>query len=355
MNRFRSLLVLSALAMLAGLGALVTLGTAKEGPATKGTVLALVNGQPVTEPEVIKIAGEQLKNLEREYKRNRQTLLESTLQTAVQDRMLEAEAKQRNMTQAQLLGTIKPKPVVDSDVDVFYEQNKSQIPQPKEQVAPQIKAYLEQQAQLNARSDFFRVLETRYKVEMKLEPLREQVGANGPATGPVNAPVTIVEFSEFQCPFCARFNPTLQQVRAKYGDKVRIVFRQFPLPFHPFAQKAAEASLCANDQGKFWELHDAMFANQQALGVDQLKAKAAELKLDSGKFNACLDSGKHVAAIESDKREGEAVGVTGTPGMFINGRFLNGAVPLEPIAAIIDDELRRKGIAIDGGTTATKK
>ena len=158
--------------------------------------------------------------------------------------------------------------------------------------------------------------------------------------GPIDAPVTIVEFSDFQCPFCSRVIPTLKQIEESYGDKVRLVFRQFPLHrLHPQAQKAAEASLCADDQGKFWEMHDAMFADQRGLAVDSLKAKAAELELDTATFDECLDSGKYAERIETDLAEGAAVGVTGTPAMFINGRFLSGAVPYEQIAAVIDQEL----------------
>ena len=113
---------------------------------------------------------------------------------------------------------------------------------------------------------------------------------------------------------------------------------------HPQAQKAAEASLCANDQGKFWQLHDAMFANQQALGVDQLKAKAVELGLNAETFNSCLDSNKYAAQVATDLKEGSTAGVSGTPAMFINGRFVNGAVPFEEIASIVEDELQRKGV-----------
>jgi len=176
------------------------------------------------------------------------------------------------------------------------------------------------------------------------EPVRVSVEAIGPSLGPEAAPVTIVEFSDFQCPFCARVVATLKQVREKYGDKVRLVFRQFPLSFHPHAAKAAEASLCAHEQGKFWDMHEAMFANQQALYPEQLKAKAAELGLNAESFNQALDSGKYAGAVEADLAAGQSAGVSGTPAIFINGRFVNGAVPLEQITAIIDDELRRKGI-----------
>lgn len=176
-----------------------------------------------------------------------------------------------------------------------------------------------------------------------LDIVRVPVAATGPSRGPQTAPVTIVEFADFQCPFCARLQPTLEQLIAKYGDKVRLVFRQFPLQFHTHAQKAAEASLCAWEHGKFWEMHDAMFENQQALYVDSLKAKAAALGLNADAFNSCLDSGKYADQVQRDLDDGAAAGVSGTPAIFINGRFLSGTVPLEQLSQIVDDELRRSG------------
>jgi len=355
MKRSRGLMIPATLVFLLAFTVSIPARAARDEAPKKDAILATINGEPVTEAEVSATVGDQLKNLEREYKRNRGAMLESALQSAIENRMLQAEAKVRNLSADALLATIKPAPVTDAAVDTFYEQNKAQIPSPKEQVVPQIRAYLEQQAQQKAREGFFRVLETKYKVDMKLQPVREQVAAKGPARGTASAPITIIEFSDFQCPFCARVNPTFDQVRAKYGDKVRFVFRQFPLPNHQFAQKAAEASLCADDQGKFWELHDAMFANQQALGVDQLKAKAVQLGMNAALFNSCLDTGKKAAAVETDKREGEAVGVNGTPGIFVNGRFLNGSVPLEQISSVIDDELRRAGGTKDGEKKARRQ
>lgn len=308
-----------------------------------GQVLAVVNGKPVTEADVRASSAEQFQALERDYQQKVHELLENSLDQAVQDRLLEAEAAARGTTKEALLAEIKPAAVTDAEVDAFYQQNQAQIQRPKEQIAPQIKAYLEQQGQQKARQAFYDNLQTKYKVEKKLEPIRVEVATTGPSKGPANAPVTIVEFSDFQCPFCSRLTPTLKQVEEKYGDKVRIVFRQYPLPFHQNAQKAAEASLCAADQGKFWEMHDAMFAHQDALGVDQLKAKAAELGLNAEQFNSCLDSGKTAATIQADMKEGSSAGVNGTPAIFINGRFISGAVPLEQITSVIDDELHRKG------------
>jgi protein-disulfide isomerase len=342
MNAFRKQLIPGAIVLVAALGALPACAQQKAA-ASSGQVLAVVNGTPVTEADVREANADQFKALDREYQSNLHQLLENGLEQAVQNRLVEAEAAARKTTKDQLLAEIKPTPVTDADVDAFYEQNKAQIPRPKEQVAAQIKSYLEQQNQQKARGDYFKTLEAKYKVDYKLEPIRVDVAATGPAKGPANAPVTIVEFSDFQCPFCSRLTPTLAEVEKKYGNKIRLVFRQYPLPFHQNAQKAAEASLCALDQGKFWELHDAMFSNQQELGVDQLKAKAASLGLNADKFNKCLDSGEKAAAIQADVKAGSAAGVNGTPAMFINGRFINGAVPIDQITTVIDDELRRAG------------
>ena len=163
-----------------------------------------------------------------------------------------------------------------------------------------------------------------------------------PALGPADAPVTIVEFADFECPHCASMFSTLENVKKNYGERVRIVFRQFPLAhIHPNARKAAEASLCAHEQGRFWEYHDSLFVNQRDLTIDALKRRAAQLGLDTAAFNPCLDSGKHAATIENDMDDGDEAGVFSTPTLFINGRMLEGNHPYATIARIIDAELRR--------------
>jgi protein-disulfide isomerase len=177
-----------------------------------------------------------------------------------------------------------------------------------------------------------------------LEPERTEIATAGhPTRGPAAAPITIVEFSDFECPFCGGLFPTLEAVEKNYRNQVRIVYRQFPLrKIHPRAEKAAEAALCAAEQGRFWEMHDSLFGHQEDLSVDALKARAAELKLNTAAFNACLDSGKQMAAIDKDIAEGMQAGVTGTPTLFINGRKMVGNQPYAKIRDIIEDELARK-------------
>jgi protein-disulfide isomerase len=354
-RRPRAAAVLVSLASLLGVGATTTSCLAQEGTAQPGgaddpaQVLAVVDGKPITAAQVRAAAAAQLEQMEREYRKNERQVIENQLQQLVEQRLLAAEAGARGVSEQEVLAELAITAVSDADVDAFYEQNRAQIPRPKEQVAAQIRQYLEQQRQADAREGLFRTLQGKYGVDIKLEPDRVAVAAVGPAKGPENAPVTIVEFSDFQCPFCARLVPTLDQVMAKYGDQVRLVFRQYPLSFHQHAQKAAEASLCAHEQGRFWELHDAMFRDQQRLAVDNLKATAAEVGIEPEAFAACLDSGRYADEVQVDFREGTAAGVSGTPALFVNGRFISGAVPLEQITPVIDDELRRKG----AGTTAT--
>jgi protein-disulfide isomerase len=160
-----------------------------------------------------------------------------------------------------------------------------------------------------------------------------------PFFGPADAPVTIIEYSDFQCPFCARAVPVLDQIKATYGDSVKFVFKDFPLGFHEFAQKAAEAGQCANDQGKFWELHDTMFANQGRIDVGSIKGYAANIGLNTEQFNACLDSGKYASEVQQDFNEGKVAGVSGTPTFFINGKKIVGAQPFSAFEQIIEQEL----------------
>lgn len=319
-----------------------------------GTVLATVEGKPITKAEVEASATEELEQAkmqllqcESSFKQREHEVYDTKTKQMVQDRILDAEAGKRGLTKDALLAAevnAKIAEVSDADVDKFFEENKARIGnRPKESVAPQIKQYLGQQREREAYEGFIKSLEAKYTVSYSMEPFRVQVAANGPSMGPANAPVTIVEWSDFQCPFCSRVVPTMKQVEERYKDKVRVVFRQYPLPMHPQAQKAAEASLCANEQGKFWQYHDALFADQQALAVDQLKSKAAGMGLDATKFNECLDSNKHAKTVKDDMREGSLAGVSGTPAVFINGRMLSGAQPFEEFAKIIDEELKMKG------------
>ncbi|MEW6295154.1 MAG: DsbA family protein [Candidatus Diapherotrites archaeon] len=166
--------------------------------------------------------------------------------------------------------------------------------------------------------------------------------SNPPTTGQANAKVTIIEFSDFQCPYCARFvTDTYPQIKQQYIDtgKAKLIFMQFPLSFHQYAQKAAEAAYCAFEQGKFWEYHDKLFANQSNLDVTSLKKYATDLKLDTAKFNSCLDTSKYASQVQSDLTEGTSLGVNGTPAFFVNGKLISGAQPFSVFQQAIDAAL----------------
>lgn len=306
--------------------------------------VAVVDGKKLTAGELMKDAQDQLVAFDFQYQKNRHDMVEGAMRQALTERLLADELKATGKTREQLAAEIKSAPVTDADVDAFYQQNQAQMNgASKETIAPRIRAFLEQQAMQQAQKVFLDTLWKKHGAELNIDPFRVEVAAEGPAKGPARAPVTIVEFSDFQCPWCGALTPTLEAVQQKYGDKVRLVFRQFPLSIHGNAQKAAEAALCANEQGKFWELHDYMFQNQGSLAVEQLKAKAVELGLKAEPFNQCLDSGKTAKAVAADMKAGAAVGVGSTPTFFINGIALTGGKPIEEISALIDKELKKKG------------
>jgi protein-disulfide isomerase len=228
----------------------------------------------------------------------------------------------------------------DAELKAFYdEQSKKQQLPPFDQIKDQIAQYLSKNGQGEAQRAFVDKLKADAKVETFLKAPRVQVAAEGPSKGASGAPVTIVEFSDFQCPFCSKAEDTVDKVMKTYDGKVKLVFRDYPLPFHPQAQKAAEAAHCAGDQGKYWEMHKVLFANQKALEPPALKGYAKELKLDQGKFDKCLDGGEKAKLVDANKKAGEQVGVSGTPAFFVNGVMLSGAQPFEEFKSLIDQEL----------------
>ena len=332
--------------LVAGLSAPACAAGADANPQEAGRqeVVAEVAGKPITMAELEEALAPQLAEVDRQ----RRQILEDGLQRVVENRLVDAEAAARGVAVQELFRTEVEVPageVSDADATAFFTANQARFNRPLEQMLPQIKNYLGNQKRAQLRNDFVAGLRAKHATRILLEPERAEVAdPHSPSRGPADAPVTIVEFSDFQCPYCARVLPTIDQAREVYGDKLRVVFRQFPLNIHPQAQKAAEASLCANDQGKFWELHDAMFSDQRALAVEQLKSKAATIGIAAAEFDVCLDSGKYAPKVAEDLKVGSAAGVSGTPAMFVNGRFVSGAVPFEQLARLIDDELARKGI-----------
>ena len=317
----------------------------------EGTV-AVIGDREVSRDELMATAEAALAEREMEFlrcraqaTRDRHDVLEVSLRQLVQRRLLDLEAARIGATTAAVEADVEAaaQPILDHDIELFYRRNQARIGRPLSEVAAQIREFLERQARVRVREEFFAVLEARFAVEYLLEPLRFEVAADGfAARGEPDAAVTIVEFSDFECPFCVRVQPTLERVMEQYAGRVRLVYRHFPLTsIHPHAWKAAEASLCAGEQDRFWEFHDLLFAEQHAMSVPDLKEKARRIGLGGAEFDACLDSGRHSEAVRRDLLAGTAAGVSGTPAFFVNGRFLSGAVPYDQFAALIDDELDR--------------
>ncbi len=309
-------------------------------------VLATIDGVEITLGDLVEQIGQQLGQMDFQYRSQRHQLIETAMKQFVRDKLVESEAENRGVTVdalvAELLGDAAE--VTDDDVRFFYIQNQARLGQSFDVIASQIRDHLESQIRDSVLEEFAEGLAADRNVNYVLDPFRVDIETAGsPLFGSPDAPITLIEFSDFECPYCRSFMPTLEQIKAEYADEVKIIFKQFPLnQIHPKAQKAAEASLCAHEQGKFWETHDLYFAEQDRLEIADLEEKAGRLGLDTVAFSACLTSGKYVDVVADDTSDGTAVGVNGTPAIFINGRPLpGGAVPFEMVAEMIDDELER--------------
>lgn len=267
------------------------------------------------------------------------------LDAVLGDHLLQREAASRGMSVERLLVAELPKravAVTDGEIRQMYERS---LPLPGgmtfDQVKPMATTYLQQQHLDDARARFVGELRESAHVTIRLVPPRQRVAiaAVDPARGFASAPIQLVEFSDFECPYCKQLEPVLTRIREKYGDRLRLVWKDFPLPIHSQARGAAEAARCAGDQGHFWEYHDLLFANQQSLAPDDLKRHAATMKLDLGQFAACVEGGRHRAEVTADLEEGTRQGIEATPTVFINGRAVIGAQPFDVYEKIIEEEL----------------
>lgn len=273
----------------------------------------------------------------------------AALDAIVADTVIADAAKAKGMTpEAFETAEIakRQKPVTDADVTSFYQANVNQMQgRSLEVMSPAINRFLTEQHHEAARQGLISDLrKTGPAVSMLFDAPRRNVEIDpaDPTIGNKAAPITLIEFADFQCPYCGRVAPTIKKLRETYGDKVRLVWKDFPLTqIHPQAFKAGEAAHCAGDQGKYWEYHDRLFANQQSLMPDDLKRHAADLGLDATTFAACLDTSKYGERVRDGVAEGTRLGVNSTPMFYVNGRVLSGAQPYEAFASVIDEELSR--------------
>jgi protein-disulfide isomerase len=311
-------------------------------------VLATVSDQKITMSDIRDRSGEQLAQLETQYQVMRSKIISTALDSILREKTLTEEAKKSGKSVDEMIAAeagangFEPS---DAEITAWYKDNPSRVGnKPLDQLRSQIADLLRSDKRKAAEQKLQDRVNAERKVTVAYQPYRLHFeNGKAPTLGKADAPVTLVEFSDFQCPFCRAAAPALRQVENKFGDKVQIVYRQFPIPsLHPNAFKAAEASLCANEQGKFWELHDAMFEDQNKLAVSDLKQTARKLGMDGKKFDACLDSGRYVEQVQNDQRDGQRVGVKGTPAMFINGVIVDGgSVPFSVLEAKLQKELQR--------------
>jgi protein-disulfide isomerase len=310
--------------------------------------VAKIGTEVITAGEVDKSIRGELNDMEqRTY-----DLRKSALDQLINQKLVEAKAKAANKPVDDFLrAELAPKVSEPSDEEsrALYERAKAagQVKEPFDQVKAQIAQFLRRQKSEAVLAQYLEQLRADSKVEVLLAPYlpaKVEVAATGPSKGPDAAPVTIIEFSDFQCPYCAKAEATVKDLLEleKYKGKIRLVYRDYPLPSHNLAPKAGEAAHCAGDQGKYWEFHDRLFAATPKLEVTDLKAYARDLKLDEGRFSKCLDSGEKAKVVADHFKAGNDAGVRGTPAFFINGRLISGAQKLEAFTALVDAELAGK-------------
>lgn len=237
--------------------------------------------------------------------------------------------------------------ITDKNIDQFIKDQNIPSEHINPQVKEKIKNYLAMEKKKEIIDSWIAEQTNKNPVEVFIAKPRRptfpvEIG-NSPSMGGKNAKVTIVEFSDFQCPFCAKGAEILKELKKKYGDKITVAFKNFPLPFHNHAEMAAVAGLCANEQGveKFWKMHDEMFTQQDSLDMEGLKKMAKKLGLKIDNFEKCLSENKYLNQVKNDMEEGKKVKVKSTPTFFVNGQLINGAQPLEVFSELIDEALSK--------------
>jgi len=305
--------------------------------------LAEVDGNTIRVSDFEKFAGkEYFQQRESLYKIQKQKLDELIGAT-----LLTNEARRRGVSVESLLDqevSFKLAPIGAQEIEAFYAAHKGRLHVPFEQVREQIREFLREKKVQERKAIFVSSLRAKANVKTYLPPppiFQVNISLSGaPSTGAEHSVVTLVKFEDFQCPYCKTVQPMFVDLLKRYSGKLRIVHKDLPLEaIHPQARQAAEAARCAGDQGKYWDYHDKLYERSPKASANDLKGFAKEIGLNTESFESCFASGKFKAAVQKDLSEGAALGLTGTPAFFINGRELIGAQPIEAFTAIIDEEL----------------
>lgn len=311
-------------------------------PTVESSVLGVLDGEEITLESVPDQDRFQLAKLRTEYLTEAHATLERIALRAARDRVLTRAAEAKGMTLNDYLGAeVGPPEVSDAEVEQVYQRNINQMGgRPLDQIRDQLRGQIAEQKFNWSVERVADGLLGDAEWDMTVPAFRVEIETDGhAAVGPAGAPVELVVFSDFECPYCRRFNTSLDRLREEFLSEVRVVFRHHPLRnIHPRAQKAAEASLCAGDQGKFWEFHDALWTDED-LSADALDRHASGIGLDSDTFGDCLNSGRYYEQVEADVQAALGLGQGGTPAVFVNGRYVGGAISFEDLKSQIEREL----------------
>ncbi|HUE53454.1 MAG TPA: thioredoxin domain-containing protein [Terriglobales bacterium] len=299
-------------------------------------VVAEIAGRKVTANELQeKQAGKLLQAQYKYYLAER-----DALDQFIDDQLLEMQAKKESVSLDELFKrhiSIHVQEPTEDQLRFYYEG--VQTSEPYEKARSNIIDTVHQLRMKKARDTYIAELRAEYGVVIELsQPIAHVEAGNAPRLGPENAPVQIIEFADYECPYCQEVNEDLHRLREQFPNQVSLVYKDFPLPMHPLAAKAAQAARCAGAQGKFWEYHDSLFQTKK-LQMSQLKEEARTLKLDTARFDQCLDGGEQTALVKKDSQEGQRLGLQGTPSFFINGHFMSGAIGYTKLRETVMQEL----------------
>jgi len=317
------------------------------------TVVASWTGGKLTYGELEKTVKGRLARTEIDYLNERYSILSSAIDDSVNKTLLDAEAKKRGLADGDALLKAevedKYKELPEADIQAFYTENQRRFRnKPLEEIRDQVVQRALADKKQKATTELIERLRKTAGVEISLAqpalPRLDVSPGDGAIRGNPNAPIMIVEFADYQCPYCERGYTTMKEVMSTYGDKVAWSYRNFPLSFHPRAMPASVASWCAGQQGKFWEMHDKIFENQKGLEDENLKQHATDIGLNMAKWEDCRTSKAATDAIIKDQADGQSLGMGGTPAYFINGVMLSGARPIDAFKEAIDKELVAKGV-----------
>jgi protein-disulfide isomerase len=310
-------------------------------------VVARIGEQTITAEELESLAGPSLLTLRQQMYETKMNVLESRIFEVLTEQAAEKAGQDRELWLQENLYNVIPEPE-EGEIQKVLVQYRPRLDKDEAKARQQVVDYLNQVARQKAEADLRQKLTDEAGVEILLSPprVKPKVTDASPSQGPADAPVVLIEYTDFQCPYCSRVQGTIEALRVRYGDSLRHVFKHLPLAMHQQARFAAEASMCANDQGGFWPMHDWLFANPKNISRETVVAQAEAQGLDVDALNACLDNGTHAPQVEADLEEARGFGITGTPGFLVNGRVLKGAQPVENFVKVINDELRRAGLPV---------